>query len=84
MIRILQTEVWSDQIDLHRELKPIIHFYENPNILCPHKSSDPKYDMYVLFYQEYMLNHSMTITLDVSDEQPEEETEEMTESPQKK
>jgi very-short-patch-repair endonuclease len=59
VIRLLQTEVLNDQINLDMELLPLIHQYEQPSLYCLYNSDKDKHNIYCLYYEEYMLNPSI-------------------------
>ena len=41
-------------------------------VYCLYKNDDSKYDLYALFYEEYMLNPSLTIEMSEEEEEEEE------------
>jgi hypothetical protein len=59
VIRLLQSEVLNDQINLDKELLPLIQQYEHPSLYCIYNSDKEKHNIYCLFYEEYMLNPSI-------------------------
>ena len=70
VIRLLQTEVLTNQVNLETEL---IRSYENPMVYCLYKNNDEKYNLYSIFYEDYMLNP--LVTLDLSESEKETDVE---------
>jgi hypothetical protein len=56
VIRLLQSEVLNNRIDLDNELLQLICPHEYPSLSCLYKSENNEHDIYNVFYEEYMVN----------------------------
>jgi hypothetical protein len=68
IIRLLQQEIHDDKINLDERLIPLIQLYEIPYVYCLYNSNLQQHDVYALFYEEYILNPDLVVTLDDENE----------------